>query len=176
MSNTCWRPRVTGNTESGFTERNQTAGRTPPTEKAGTGKPERARPPFDERCRACPHRPTRHFVRPRRPTSALHFLFSPQNKMAAVTWEETAGLGGRVLTAAPDPARPFRPSSRSHAARQSHDWGALPSSLGLGLLGEARAYVSAAATLPTLGPRPRRAGQWARADPCAGPTLLTWKK
>lgn len=57
MSNTCWRPRVTGNTESGFTERNQTAGRTPPTEKAGTGKPERARPPFDERCRACPHRP-----------------------------------------------------------------------------------------------------------------------
>lgn len=41
--------------------------------------------------------------------------------MAAVTWEEKAGMGWRVVLAAAAPDRAFRLSSRSDAIRQPHN-------------------------------------------------------
>lgn len=62
----------------------------------------------------------RHFARVAQACSGIAFPLSPQNKMAAVTWEGTAGTGWRVVPAATR-ARAFRHSSHSDAARRPHN-------------------------------------------------------
>lgn len=160
-----------GSQKGGLREINQTA-RDSGAEKAGTSKPERACPPFADRYGACPQHPI-----PPHPSFCMVAQAYKQPCISSFPAEQDGGghvgresryrLSRGHSRHGPSPSLPaFLPFGCSTPASQMGDF---PSSLGLALYGEAQAYVSAAATLPTLVTRPWRARKWGEVRPLRKP-------